>query len=574
VRVTDAANTTASKGFSITIAPPALSVTTTSLSNGTVGVPYAGSVSASGGTPPYTWALESGSLPGGVTLDAAGNLSGTPNAAGTFTFSVRVTDAVNATASKSLSITVGTPALTVTTSSLANGTVGVAYAGSVSASGGTPPYTWALESGSLPGGVTLAAAGTLSGTPSAAGTFTFSVRVTDAVNAIASKGLSITIAAPALTITTTSLSNGTVGVAYSGSVSASGGTPPYTFSIDSGALPDGVSLSTAGSLSGTPTRAATFTFSIKATDAANASGSKGFTVTIAAPGLAITTNSLSNGTVGTAYSGSLSATGGTAPYTWSLESGTLPDGLSLSSAGVISGTPTRASSFTFSARVTDATNTSVSKSFSIGITAPALSITTATMPAGMVGTAYSGSVTATGGTPPYAWSLESGTVPDGLTLNAAGTLSGTPTRAGAFNFTVRVTDAATATASKALTVTINSPTLGVGTNSLPAGAVGAAYSASLNATGGTPPYTWSLESGTLPDGTSLSPAGSISGTPTRAATFSFTARVTDAQSATASKALSITISAPAFSVTTSMMPNGTQGVAYSASVSASGGTPP
>jgi hypothetical protein len=158
------------------------------------------------------------------------------------------------------------------------------------------------------------------------------------------------------------------------------------------------------------------------------------TRTVAPPPLTITTTSLPNGQVGTAYSATLAATGGTTPYTWALTSGTLPAGLSLS-AGAISGTPTAAANATpLTFTVTDSGNPaqvqSVSLTLTIAAMAPTtLAITTTTsLPNGQVGTAYSATLAATGGTTPYTWSLTSGNLPAGLLLTpATGTISGTPT---------------------------------------------------------------------------------------------------------------------------------------------------
>jgi len=145
--------------------------------------------------------------------------------------------------------------------------------------------------------------------------------------------------------------------------------------------------------------------------------------------------------------------------------------------------------------------------------------------------------------------VATGTLPAGLNLSAPGVISGTPTAAGASSFTVRVTDsaspAATATQALSLTVTAAPVALAVTTTSVANGAVGSAYSQTLTATGGTTPYTWAVASGTLPAGLNLSAAGVIGGTPTAAATSSFTVRVTDSATpaVTAAQALSLTVAA-------------------------------
>src|ERR1035437_4557983 len=179
--------------LSLTINPTALGITTSSLPAGTVGVAYAQALGASGGTPPYTWSVASGSLPAGLSLAAGGTISGTPGTPGSSSFTVRVTDSASASATAALSLTINPPALGITTSSLPAGTVGVAYSQALGASGGTPPYTWSVASGSLPAGLSLAASGTISGTPGTAGSSSFTVRVTDSASASATAALSLAI---------------------------------------------------------------------------------------------------------------------------------------------------------------------------------------------------------------------------------------------------------------------------------------------------------------------------------------------------------------------------------------------
>lgn len=179
--------------------------------------------------------------------------------------------------------------------------------------------------------------------------------------------------------------------------------------------------------------------------------------TVTAP-LAISTASLPGASLGTAYSQTLAATGGKTPYTWARSSGTLPTGLSLSSSGVISGTPSASGTFSFTVRVTDAAAASVTKSLSITVTTgtPALSITTSSLPGGQAGSAYSQTLAATGGSPPYTWSYN-GSLPPGITVTSGGVVSGTPTTAGNYSFTVLAVDTRSATATRALSVTIAAP---------------------------------------------------------------------------------------------------------------------
>src|SRR6202035_4203699 len=479
-----------------------------------------------------------------------------------FSFTAKVTDAAAQTATAPLQISIApAPLLITTTSPLTSGQATVAYSATLAATGGTTPYTWSVTAGALPGGLTLSSAGLLSGTPTTAGTFSFTAKVTDAAARTSTAPLQITITPAPLVISTTSpLTSGQAAVAYSATLGATGGTTPYTWSVSAGALPGGLTLSSAGLLSGTPTTAGTFSFTAKVTDAAARTATAPLQITIApAPLVISTTSPLTSGQATVAYSATLAATGGTTPYTWSVSAGALPGGLTLSSAGLLSGTPTTAGTFSFTAKVTDAAAQTATAPLQISIApAPLLITTTSPLTSGQATVAYSATLAATGGTTPYTWSVTGGALPGGLTLSSAGLLSGTPTTAGTFSFTAKVTDAAAQTATAPLQITIAPAPLVISTTSpLTSGQATLAYSATLAATGGTTPYTWSVSAGALPGGLTLSSAGLLSGTPTTAGTFSFTAKVTDAAAQTATAPLQITIApAPLLITTTSPLTSG------------------
>ncbi|MBU0656374.1 MAG: cellulase family glycosylhydrolase [Gammaproteobacteria bacterium] len=179
--------------------PVALNITTTSLTKGTVGTAYSAQVSASGGTSPYTWSLAAGSLPAGLTLGSDGKMTGTPTTAGTFSFTLAVTDQKATTDTQAISMAVADQPVAVppdiTTTSLTAGTAGAAYSATLKVSSGTAPYSWSLNSGSLPAGLSLSTAGVISGTPTTAGTASFSVKVTDGKSLSDTQALSLTIAA-------------------------------------------------------------------------------------------------------------------------------------------------------------------------------------------------------------------------------------------------------------------------------------------------------------------------------------------------------------------------------------------
>ena len=546
------------------------------LPDGRVNVAYLANLSARRGNLPYSWSVVSGTLPPGIALVAlTGTLAGLPTSSGEFTFTIRVTDRNNEQDSRQFHLTIiGPPS--IQTASLPNGTVGTAYSATLSATGGQTPYTWAISTGALPGGISLnASTGALTGTPTTAGNFDFTVRVTEAGNQAVVRQLRITVDAVPLTITTTALPTGTIGQAYNATLAATGGTPPYSWTVPGGGLPAGLSLSAAGAITGSPTSAGNFDFTVRVTAAGSTPVTKPLRITVNAVPLVISTNTLPSGTVGQPYSGGqLAATGGTSPYSWIVVTGQLPAGLSLSFAGAITGTPSAAGDFDFTARVTDTASQSVTKALRITINPTQLSITTTALSAGTVGQAYSATVAATGGTSPYSWAVSSGALPAGLSLSAAGAITGTPTTAGDFDFTVRASDAGSQSATKALRITINPAQLSVTTSALSPGTVGQAYNATLAATGGTTPYTWTVSSGALPAGLSLS-GSAITGTPTTAGDVDFTVQVTDSANRPATKALRITINPAVLSITTPSLSPGTVGQVYNGTTSAAtGGTPP
>src|SRR5712692_1248591 len=304
--------------------------------------------------------------------------------------------------------------------------------------------------------------------------------------------------------------------------------------------------------------------------------------------LQITTSNLPSATAQKSYNAPLADSGGVAPYSWTVSSGHLPPGLALSSStGVISGMATSTGSYPFTAQVKDsgATPQSASKSLTLSVVSSpsTLLISTTILPNGTVQAAYSATLAASGGLTPYTWSVISGALPAGLSLNAStGALSGTPTQTGGFTFTIQVKDSESTpqAASNTFSISINNPPAQITTSSLPGGQVNVAYSTTLAASGGTQPYSWAITVGSLPAGLSLSSStGAISGTPTASGTATFTAQVKDSSATqqSASKQLSIAIAAAApspVSITTTGLSGGTAQVSYSATLAASGGTQP
>lgn len=170
-------------------------------------------------------------------------------------------------------------------------------------------------------------------------------------------------------------------------------------------------------------------------------------------------------------------------------------------------------------------------------------VSTSSLPVGTTGTGYSSTLAASGGSGSYSWSVTSGSVPTGLTLNANGTLTGTPSATGSFTFEATATDTASASGAKSFTVTVANPVTVSTASPMPGATLNSAYSQTLAATGGTGSFTWARTAGTLPTGLTLSSAGLLSGTPTAGGTFSFTVTATDGAGRTGSKAMSVTVAA-------------------------------
>ncbi len=395
--------------------------------------------------------------------------------------------------------------------------------------------TWTVSGGGTLSGQTTTSA-TFNAPGSVTTAFTATVTATSITDTTKSATLQIKVN-PLPTITTTTLAAATAGTVYSATLVVAGGASPYTWTVTSGTLPTGLTLNSAtGAISGTPTGASSGSITFQVKDAAGNTANRAITLTVnPPPPLTITTTTLAGATNGTAYSQTLVATGGVPPYTWT-HTGNLPPGLTLSSAGVISGTPTgtTTSTYNFTVTATDSqTPTAATKSanLSIVVTQPPLSISTTGLAPGSIGNPYAQTVQAIGGTPPYTWAIIAGALPGGLTLSpSTGVISGTPTGSGTFNFTIRATDAAAATASANLSIIVGSA-LTITTTSLPGGTVGTAYTATLSATGGAQPYTWTITSGNLPAGLTLdSSTGVISGTPTATGTSTFTVTLADSES--------------------------------------------
>ncbi len=255
---------------------------------------------------------------------------------------------------------------------LPNGAYNTAYDETITASDGVSPYTYSITSGALPSGLSIGTStGAITGTPIATGTASFTVTATDTYSNIGAQAYSVHISAPAITLSPTTLPNGTYAASYSQSVSGAGGVSPYTYNVTAGALPSGLSLgASSGAITGTPIAAGTASFTITATDTHSYTGDQAYSIYIPTPTLALSPTTLPDGTETIAYDQTLTASGGISPYTYAVTSGALPDGLSLgSSSGTISGTPTAVGTSSFTVTATDTHSYTGDQAYSLTVNA-------------------------------------------------------------------------------------------------------------------------------------------------------------------------------------------------------------
>jgi hypothetical protein len=477
--VTDAGTPQQTQSASLTLTVNAGTpvITTTSVAAATVNVAYSQTLgyNAEGQTGTPAWAY-TGTLPAGLSLNAStGVISGTPTATGSATITVTVTVGGVTSAGQPLSLSV-LSVLTVTSSATPpNATVGSAYSFALQAAGGSGSgYSWSLASGTLPAGLTsLPSSGAISFTPTTAATYTFTVQVTDSANNTATQAVTLTVMPAPPVITSTTLPNASVGVAYSQQLTDSyGGTPTSTtWAITGGGsslTAVGLAMNASGLISGTTPSSGNASFTVTVT--VNSQVSAPVTLSLAVTANpAVTTSTLPPAYVGTAYSQTLTASGGSGTgYTWSVTSGqsTLTTlGLSLApSTGVLSGTPGTTGSGPVTFQVTDSNSHTGSVTLTVSAYA-ALALPAAnpsSLPAASTNAGYGGTIAATGGAPgSYTWTINGSpiatdgsnvTLSNGLGLtvssNGSSTLAvgGTPTSNGTVSFTAAVKDSAGATA--------------------------------------------------------------------------------------------------------------------------------
>ncbi|MCI1186954.1 putative Ig domain-containing protein [Hymenobacter sp. DH14] len=599
VRATDASATpgpfSGSRSYTLVIAAPIIVVSPTTLPTGTAGAAYSQTLTASGGTAPYSFSIIGGALPSGLTLAGNGTLSGTPTASGTFSFTAAATDASTGggpyLGSRTYSLTINNQPATaapVITSPANNSFTnqGVTISGTAPANSQVVLYSSQNGGAFQPASpITATAGGSFS-----VGPVPFPDAVYQVYATAQNPNSSVSANSPTITFT---VDTQVPMVSISSSAGTSGGstgTTPIPFSVTfsetvNGSFVQGDLSVTGGSIvagSFSGSGAGPYTFSVTpsgigstvtvnvpanvAQDAAgnfNTAAPAAYTLRYA-PALTATVSTTSASPTSTSpipFSVSFSQSVGTSFVATdvSVTGGAVTTGsFSGSGAGpyTFTVTPTTTGTVTVSlaanvAQDAATTGNTASNSVSVQFQAPTITVAPASLPGGTVGVAYSATLTASGSSGTYTYNI-TGTLPSGLTLTGS-TISGTPTASGSFSFTVTATDNSAApgpySGSRTYTVAITAPTITLAPTTLPNGTQGVAYSQALTASGGTGAYTYAITAGALPSGLTLT-GGTISGTPTVNGTFNFTVTATDAFGSTGSQAYTLVIAAPVVTAVT------------------------
>ena len=587
-----------------------LAITNAVLPGAVAGAAYSVTLKATNGTAPYSFSLTGGAMPSNIMFAADGLLSGTPTNAGSFSFALAATSADGCAVTSNYVLTVVCPAINLSPAVLAAATRDASYTQTITASGGTAPYTFAVSTGVLPDGLSLSSAGTITGTPTAPGNPAFIITATDANGCAGNRSYTLRVVCP-LVLNPATLPKAYRSVAYNVSFSVTGGADPYTFTRTSGTLPAGLSLSTGGVLAGIPTTTGNSSFTVQATDSAGCSVVSNYVLvvdTFVYEGFAYATGDINGQNGGVGFSTAWGSAGA-----FGVQPNSLSFGNSPTSGNHLSGSPGP-----LSRRLSQ----------SIGVSGTVRYISfflgwnpffhNPTVRIGLMLNSSTGSglfAGVTGSTQGGGWALDNAAggsqvlSPDAFPLGLHFLVVKCEFLAGNDRFTLYVnppagqpepstgrvvkfnSDGGTITniaftaseaadfdeirmASSYALVVPSCPAITIDPASLPAGNLGLRYVRTLNASGGTSPYSFSVTTGQLPNGLTLSSDGILSGTPTNGGTFSFTIGAADASGCSGTRNYSITIPCPAITLSPSTLPEGSLGLAYMTALHADGGTNP
>lgn len=502
-----------------------IQITSTSLRSGRVAEPYADTLRASA-VPGLVWSATG--LPAGLSLGAGtGIVEGTTAVAGPHTAEISAS-AGGQTAKRSLPLYIAPPPLVFETDSvLAPATLGQVYSMPIVVRGGDPAsMQWEFTAGSLPPGVTfIPSSRTFSGVPTGVGEFRFTLTARS-WNETASRSFTLRVLTPeALMVPAAVRPTVVLNEAYADTLRAAGGVGGYIWSIVAGALPPGLRLEPAtGEIRGMSTAPGDYAFTAQVTSG-TAVASKAMSIRVVDNRITIVTEVLRpDATVGAEYLDRLVASGGLGTPAWTVESGTLPPGLSLAADGAITGTPSAAGGYSFVALVRSGTALD-RRTFTIPVRTVITITSGEVRPAGVRGRAYADTLRATPAGARPTWTVLTGRLPAGLQLDPSGVVGGTPAETGTFSFSVRAALVDAAPVARGFVLAVAAP-LEIRTDTLRRAVQGTVFADTLRAEGaGDAARSWTLSSGSMPAGISLLPSGELSGAPADSGTFSFTVRV-------------------------------------------------
>ena len=512
------------------------------------------------GFPVPSISVTDGTLPAGLEISTGGVFSGVPTETGLFSFTVRASNTYGAATQAVIVAVDRVPAFSA--ASPPNGSFGQSYSYTFEAVA-VPAAAFTVTDGSLPPGVDLSSTGLLSGTPTATGDFTFTV---NAANRAGDVEASFTVQIRrAATFGQASPPAGAVGVDYSYTFTATGVPSTVAYSLGTGSVPPGLTLSGTGVLSGTPTTSGTYTFEVVASNGVNPDAVRSVTMLVGTPPV-FSPTSVPNATRTLYFERLFVATGVPSTITYGVvDVAALPPGLSVNAQGYLLGTPTASGTFSFVITASNGVGPATLRPVTLVVDEPVapVFVTTSPLPNATVGVPYPLALQVTGVPAPWTFGLQAGSnMPPGVVMSpSTGALSGTPTVAGSYSFTVRASNGVAPDAVRTFVIQVEpAPTAPAITVASPplSGTVGVTYPSYTFVATGVPTPAFSAV-GSVPPGLTLSGTGVLSGAPTAAGSFTFTVRASNGVSPADEKTFTFTIAPAEVTplVITSALPSGT-----------------
>ncbi len=552
--------TTTTRTATVTIAcPPSPVITSGTTASGTVNVVFGGYTVTATNSPT---SFSASGLPPGLGINtSSGLISGTPTTGGTFNATVTASNANPTAGTLGVTFTIIPASPVITSGGTATGTIGTAFGAGYTITATNTPTSFSAT-GLPPGLSVIAGTGVITGTPTSVGTFNATVTATNANPTPGTRGVTFTIFPAIPVITSGGAVSGTVGTAITPYQIAATNSPT-TFAAPG--LPGGLSVSASGLISGTPTVAGTFNVTVSAANTNPTAGTRTVVFTIVPPIPVISSAATASGQTGVLLSPTYTITASNSPTVFGATG--LPPGLTLNtSSGVISGTPTALGVFNVALTAQNANPTAGSLALVFTITLGPPVITSGATASGAVASVFVGyQITATNG-PLTSGGYGATGLPAGLSVNASGLISGTPTASGTFNVQVTASNATATSVAKTVVFTISQFPPVITSPTTASGQTGVAFSYQITANNGT--SNGFSFTGALPPGVTLNPTtGLISGTPTAVGSFAPTLTASNG-AGNGSQVVTFTIGLGPPVITSAATAAGSLGIAFSYQIAA------